>query len=394
MGNGTMVGQVLRASLSPDDPGAEVGRLVRACQPEDLTGLGPRALFHGVSGYVHAATSGLASVPQEERTRLERSRDGVVLSHLRTVSELSYLAKVFGAAAIPWMVIKGPTLAEPVHGAVELRSYGDLDILVPGSRLAEAMSVLEQTGSQVIDRNWTLIHSEMKGEVHLQLPLGTSLDLHWHLFNEAERRDLFPISIQELFARQREVDISGITVPTLSVADTIVYVALHTLHSGSDRLVWLKDIERLLSLEACDPIEVVEVAREWRADLVLKSALRRVEIALGACRHAEMIYSASGRHKVWLAVSSWAWQRSPVEEEHGGGSLGRIFARSTCRTSSESFAELRRRSTAHLRSRRAGEDQRRGRLAPEDPRSSLYDSGGARTRAAFLESVSRQEGTR
>ena len=385
----SIVGQALAASLSPSDPRAHTKAAVGSNAPEELVGLGRMAAFHGIQGYVHVATKALPQVPRSEHEHLATLHKDVVLRHLRTLADLAYLEDNLRSAGIPWLVIKGPTLAEPVHGAVELRSYGDLDVLVPPAHLAHAMDALEASGSVVVDRNWTLIHQEMKGEVHLQLPSGTALDLHWHLFNDPQRRQRFPVSVDDLFARSRMVSIGERSVRTLSFTDTVVYVALHTMHSGADRLIWLKDIERLLAHEDCAPNEVVKRSRQWQAELVVVSAIRRAQLALPMPQQAQTIRSASRGYRAWISASSWAWSRSPAEEEDGGGSLGRIFARSARRTSPESFFELGRRSVAHLRSRRTGEGDPPRSFAADDPRSSLYESGGPARREGFLRAVGR-----
>jgi hypothetical protein len=384
------VARVLRASLLPTGARDEAERVVAAQRPQDLRGLGEAARFHGIPAYVHAATAGLPLVPEDERDHLAGMRRQVVLRHLRTINDLRHLERVLTTAGIPWLVIKGPTLAEPVHGAVELRYYGDLDLLVPGRHLAAAMAALEEAGSEVLDRNWTLIGEQMKGEVHVRLPSGTHLDLHWHLFNDAERRHLFPVDVDGLFARAREVRVSDAPVTTLSLADTVVYVAMHMLHSGGHRLVWLKDVERLLVQPELDPAEVAGRARTWDGELVLTSALRRVELALGTPPHAPTIRSACRPARTWSAAASLAWRRSPAEGEDGEASLGRVVSRSVRGSQGESLRELARRGLQHLRGGPDSHDEHEP--SADDPRSDRFDAGGAPGREAFLARVAREGG--
>jgi hypothetical protein len=384
------VARVLRASLLPTGARDEAERVVAAQRPQDLRGLGEAARFHGIPAYVHAATAGLPLVPEGERDHLAGMRRQVVLRHLRTINDLRHLERVLTTAGIPWLVIKGPTLAEPVHGAVELRYYGDLDLLVPGRHLAAAMAALEEAGSEVLDRNWTLIGEQMKGEVHVRLPSGTHLDLHWHLFNDAERRHLFPVDVDGLFSRAREVRVGDAPVTTLSLADTVVYVAMHMLHSGGHRLVWLKDVERLLAQPELDPEAVASRARAWDGELVLTSALRRVELALGTPPHAPAVHRACRPARAWSTVASWAWRRSPAEAEDGEASLGRVVSRSVQRSQAESLRELARRGLQHLRGGPDGHDGHEP--SADDPRSDRFDAGGAPGREAFLARVAREGG--
>ena len=391
-----IVGDIIRLSategvLDPaSHPAERLARTVSEAPPEVLEVVPQAAWFHGTAAYTYEAVRNLG-LPVKAVNDLRYLRDRTAMLHLRTRTDLAYLDSALGDADIPWMVFKGPTLAEPVHGSAQHRSYGDLDVLVRGSDLRQALSVLESTGSRLTDRNWTLIDDHFKGEVHLALPSGSQLDLHWHLFNEPTRRELFPVSIDELFARSREVRVSGRAVRTLSLADTVVYVSMHTLHSGGDRLIWLKDIERLLALPEVEPTEVASRARAWRAEIVLVSGLRRTELTFGPVAHADTLRQSCGEHRAWVALASWAWRRSPAELEDGHGSLGRVVCRSARRTQTESFRELIRRGILHLRHRREGSEDGPRWFPTNDPRSARYESGGEARREAFLQRVSKQQ---
>ncbi len=390
------VGTMLRLSMTPavhrsDSVEArELTKAVRSATNSQFADLVRATNFHGVAGYVHTAINPVADLPESTRGALRQLRDRTVIRHLRTVADLDYLERHLGEAGLPWLVFKGPTLAEPVHGSAQHRSYGDLDVLVPARRLEEVLGVLQSAGSTLMDRNWTLIHREMKGEVHLQLPSGTSLDLHWHLFNDPERRQRFPVSIDGLFARARNVSVNDREVPTLSLADTVMYVAMHTMHSGGDRLIWLKDVEHLLAHADLDPESVAERARAWRAELVLVSAIRRVELALGTPEHAAEIRALCKPYRTWATVTSYAWRRSPAEREDGSGSLGRIVSRSTRTGQGDSLRELLRRGLEFRRARAKDPEQARDRFSADDPRSGQFESGGPATRDAYLREVADQ----
>ena len=390
------VGTMLRLSLTPavHRPGSaeasELTKAVRSATDTQLADLVRATNFHGVAGYVHNALSPVADLPESTRDALRELRDRTALFHLRTVADVAYLHTHLSEADLPWLAFKGPTLAEPVHGSAQLRSYSDLDLLVPARRLEEVMGALQTAGSTLLDRNWTLIHREMKAEVHLQLPSGTSLDLHWHLFNDPERRQRFPVSIDEIFSRARTVTLNRRQVPTLSLADTLVYVAMHTMHSGADRLIWLKDLERLLALTDLDPEAVAERARAWRAELVLTSAIRRVELALGTPERAAEIRALCKPYRVWGTLTSQAWRRSPAEREDGNGSLGRIVSRSTRTAQGDSFRELLRRGLDFRRAHAEDPDQGPRHFSADDPRSGQFPSGGPATRDAYLREVAEQ----
>lgn len=382
------IGELLRASVARPATAPPARDVVGRARHGEFDSLADAATFHGVAGYVHRATRDLELIPDHVRRRLEGSRNTTVLRHLKAVGDLRYLDRTFDDAGIPWLLVKGPTLAVPVHGAAELRSYGDLDPIVPAEHLAAALQALEAAGSQITDRNWTLINRELKGEVHLTLPSGTALDLHWHLLNNRGPRSTFQVPMRELFQRARVVDVDGAQVPTPSAADTFVYLALHAMLSGGHRLVWLKDLERLLAQEAAATHDILQVAQRWRALLVVRSAIERFAPTLGLPPQGRELLSVLPPMRTWSTLSRRAWQATPLELEDGSGSLGRIVARSVRGDQRESLAELRRRMVRHLRtgrpSPRTGEERR---LDPGDPGSNRYESGGEPMRRAYLDAV-------
>ena len=385
------VASVLQASVARPSVGPTVGVALATTKPEELAGLGAAADFHGISGYVHQATSGLDGIPDTERERLRMDRERTVAHHLRTIADLDLLRQVFNTAGIPWLVVKGPTLSGPVHGGADLRAYGDLDVLVRPTDLHHALLTLEASGAKLLDHNWTLIRDRQWGEVHVRLPMGTVLDLHWHLLNRPRLRQQFPISLRQLFDNARSIDLAGQDVLTPSSADTIVYIALHTMLSGGHRLIWLKDLERLLSLECVQPEQVAHTARQWRAELALAIAVERVAQALGSPPMASRLaIQRRGAARLWLGLARAAWRHSPAQRQDGSGSLGRLVSRSTRDTGWASFYELSRRSVSFIRERTDwSAAQGDAHPARTDPRSGQYPSGGEAAKQAYLAEVAR-----
>ena len=380
------VARVLQQSVTRelDDPGAGPLALAPSAHPDRLRGLCEAAWFHGVVGYAHRAVDGDERVPEEERSRLASLRQRAVFFHLVVLSDLAFLREVFASSGIPWLVVKGPTLAVPVHGYAELRSYSDIDVVVPAAQLGPAMDILERRGARVVDRNWELIEQRLKGEVHLELPSGTALDLHWHLLNDRPRRRTFPIDMDGLFQRAVTVDVGGLEVPSLADPDAVVYLALHTLHSGGHRLVWLKDLERLLTRPALPLDDVRERAQQWHAELVLATAIGRVRHALGGSPGGAAL-AAGVRGGAWGHLTSLVWRLEPAQRQDGSPSLGRIVANATREGQRASFAELVRRASARL-VRRGGRASGE-RFDETDPRSGRYAAGGDAARHRYLAAV-------
>jgi hypothetical protein len=390
VGEPKMVGRLLRASFidNLDEARGAVGSLLGAARSDAWEGLATSTSFHGAVGYLHRAVDDWEHVPAGQQEHLRDLHDRAVLFHIKVLSDLGYLREVLGDAGVPWLVVKGPTLAVPVHGFADLRPYSDLDLVVPPSSLGGALEALEAAGSEVTDRNWTLIGRELKGEVHLKLPSGTALDLHWHLLNDRDRRQAFPIDMAELFESSRVVDVGGVEVRTLGLAHTAAYLAMHAMHSGGHRLIWLKDLHRLLRDGAVDIDVVIDQARRWRAELVLAGAASRVRHAFGSDARLSQIGRVGRRPRVWSMLTTATWRLQPVELQDGSPSLGRTVARSIRPTQTQSLRELLRRGSRHLMEPGARPAGRRG---LDDPGSSGFDAGGEAGRRAYLEAVGRAD---
>lgn len=359
------------------DPSPAVRRL-RAAGADG--GFPAAASFHGVAGYAYRSLRLAGGTEPATLAQLEGLRAGALHTHLRALGDLPWLGEVLGAADVRWLVVKGPVLAA-MHGAPDLRAYGDLDVVVPAASFATALSALERAGARVLAHNWWHRLDVVAGEVPVALPSGTLVDLHWHLLNDADLRREFTLSMPALFARAREVDVGGWRVTTLGDVDTTLALVLHTAASGANRLVWLKDTERLLAVERPDPHAVAAAAADAGLALVAATVLDKTRTTL-ATDVADPVLDALRCSRTWRGVAALARRLSPPERARRGGSVDRIVSRATRRDLPSSLGELARRS-ARWRARAPADTERRS-------ARDLDPGQAADGRRAFLGAVSRQ----
>jgi hypothetical protein len=329
--------RLLRASVATIGPTPQ--QVARGLEPRDLTGLAQAAWHHGIPGYVRNAVQGLDVVPAMESERLDELRLKAVRRHLRTVADLLFISAVMETAGLPWAVIKGPALSEPLHGSPDLRWSNDLDVLVPPAHFGAAVVALEDAGCDVPRQEWEHLRRTLRGEIDVWLPSGSHLDLHWHLVIDRAVRERFTVNIEELFERRTELCVGPASVPTLGWPDMAVYVALHAVLSGTDRLVTLKDVQ-LLTGRPTPTLEELEFhARQWQADLAVRTVLRRTQRSIGLAPGVVLDAAPRGE-RAWDRVCRAAWQVSPAERHDGGASLGRLVARAVRSSQRDSFAAL------------------------------------------------------
>jgi hypothetical protein len=198
-----------------------------------------------------------------------------MLRHLTTGADLALLSPLLERSNTRWAVMKGPVLSDRLWPRPDMRQYFDLDLLVDRRQFATTIQTLVANGARLVDCNWPLIHRQMRAELSLELPYGTSLDLHWDIVNDAAlRRQLRP-PVDAMLDRVVATPLGPVSVPAFDPVDTLMSLALHAALAGATRLVWLKDVERAAAQPGLDWYEVDERARSTGLNLALTMTLNK-----------------------------------------------------------------------------------------------------------------------
>jgi hypothetical protein len=186
-----------------------------------------------VAGDLHLAE--LAAIARSEALRIWRA-DADLAAALRAIQN----------RGISVMLLKGAAIGHFAYDEAALRPRSDSDVLVPTSRVFEALQALRDAGmvaesapSSQGDLRW--FHSCV-----LRSPSGTLLDLHWHLLSSScsDRAD------EDFWAAARIHEWAGIRVLLLSPSDQLLHVLCHGLRWSSIRAPrWVADAVVLLRKE-------------------------------------------------------------------------------------------------------------------------------------------------
>jgi len=365
------LGRILRACLTESRTAGRA--LVREAPEGALDTLPTFAEFHRVVGLVYECVGEeLPSGPAmrlEHLYREERARHLIVLGNLRRVNQS------LEGAGIPFLVVKGPVLADLVYQRPRLRFYRDLDLVVPRRSFAGALQTFESAGAEVIDPNWHYLYDEVAGE----LELTTGIDLHWHfLFSESLRRTT-NIRMEEVFERARRASVGGVSVLTPDAPDTLIHLALHACKEGGDRLIWLKDIEQAVINDRPSWKEVVDRALGWRVNLFVGAMLIRARGVVGAPVPDDVVHELIPS-RAWRGVLRSLDTAFPVGVWSGRETPATIVVQATRDDLGATVAFLAngalRRARGALRPQSAG---RRGLPAVGEPRRAFLEriaSGG------------------
>src|SRR5262249_17221181 len=131
-------------------PPEGIGELLRNTTASQV---GQAAAEHGVTNLLYLSTRGGGDLDSELRS-LRGTGDHLNLTHhMKVIGELAAMSTALDAAAIPFMVVKGPVLAEVVYPRNDLRAYGDLDLVIPRQCFGDAITTLLESGCDMVDRN-------------------------------------------------------------------------------------------------------------------------------------------------------------------------------------------------------------------------------------------------
>lgn len=197
----------LLLSASQVDPTS--GSPALADVPEHHILLAAAAAFHRVTGMLVGAAREELPSQHPLLADLRQQLCVQIGRQLQMAVDLHSVRAVLNGVGVEMVLIKGLALAHTVFADPAMRPAADLDVLVRPEDLSAAVSALQAAGAQLLDRNWDLVRSELRGQVHLVLAHGGVVDLHWDLLNRSVVRRSFTVPTNEVVTRSVVASIEG-----------------------------------------------------------------------------------------------------------------------------------------------------------------------------------------
>lgn len=231
---------------------------------------------HQVAPLVSRALANVSRVPGTVRTALANHRAHNARRALTLLAALGELLEDFRRVDLPVLPVKGPVLAVQLHGDPGLRQCGDLDLLVAPAQVDRAETVLQETGYRRSHPDFALSPRQRRAFLDSYNEMAyrsgsraITVELHWRWFRN---RYLLGPGVTELMQSSHTLNIGGITVPTPSPENLLLYLCAHGAQHAWYNLKWLADIPPLLArLE--DPDELSRRAQQLGLDRVLAQTL-------------------------------------------------------------------------------------------------------------------------
>ncbi len=160
-------------------------------------------------------------------------------------SELTGLLKSFAAAAIPVLLLKGPSLAERLYGNAAFRPTRDLDLLVRQQHFTASQALLQSRGFKPND---------LPDDYHQSFSRQTiTVELHYNVENPLT----FDFDIATAWQSAQPTVFRGQPAFVFAPAQELLYLCLHGTKHRFERLCYLLDISQAI---AHDPPAVSQTA--------------------------------------------------------------------------------------------------------------------------------------
>lgn len=224
---------------------------------------------HGLIGLAVPALLRTEVLPVAMHAALNAERGAHVIGALHRSRELVRIARALDAAGIRHVFIKGIALSIQLYGDPVARGGRDIDVLVERERTRDAEAILRDLGyvppthaspvrpdenTPPKESGWVHGESRILAELHDRL---------------CENPALLPWGFEALWAEREMVTIAGTAVPTMAQRRLPIYLAVHGIRHGWQRLMWLTDLAVLLDSDAAWDEALAMAAKEGLEGMML-----------------------------------------------------------------------------------------------------------------------------
>lgn len=228
---------------------------------------------HRVTGHlVRALHDGAFAVTDDQWATASEAHEHALAVDLLLEYLLLKTVTRLGAVNISTRVLRGPAVAHTVYAEPDLRSFGDVDLLVADRDYEAALAQLCVHGARRrypeprrgFDRRFG------KG-VCLETPDGLEIDLHRTLvagpFGLA-------IDTEALFRMSSEFSLGGHDLFALDAEGRFLDACFHAaLGDKRRRLRALRDVAQMILCSPVDTTRVRELCQAWRCGIVIRRAI-------------------------------------------------------------------------------------------------------------------------
>lgn len=203
-------------------------------------------VHHGLIGIAVPALLQTDAVTASVSATLGSEHGAHVVGGMQRVRELVRIKRALDEAGIRHLFIKGIALSVQLYGDPLARGGRDIDLLVERARTRDAEAVLQTLGYELP------IHASPVGAVAGEPPKESGwvhrdsrilVELHDRL---CDNHALLPWDFDSLWAERETVMVAGTAVTAMARRRLPLYLAVHGVRHGWQRLLWLVDLAAVL----------------------------------------------------------------------------------------------------------------------------------------------------
>jgi hypothetical protein len=289
---------LLRAALIPDERALDAWRQVRS-----------RIEVATLDG------STLALLPMLRKNLLALDVEDELLSLFKGVHRYSWarnqtllapmmpIVDALGHAGIDTLLLKGAAFVADRRLDAGMRPMNDIDVLVPVSRMREAIDLLLDAGLVPVGGvpPWYVAEYAPRfvPSHGFRDELDHQLDLHWHVLHASCQ----PEADDDFWAAAAPIELLGVKTRALCPADELLLVILHGLRwNAIPTYRWVLDAALLCSgaLGTIDYERLIEQARKRRVTVALRAGLDYLRQVVAAPVPQRWIAALSARRPLVL----------------------------------------------------------------------------------------------
>lgn len=202
------------------------------------------------------------ALPDNATSGLRAAFYGNSVRNLHLARELVRLTELLEKGGVEPLALKGPALAMAAYGAVTMRQFNDLDLLVRKSEVGRAAEILRGAG-YAARAGYSLADLDRSGAYEITMARAgalTEIDLHWRLIPA-----YFPLALdgEDLWRRAVGIEIEGASVRTLAPADHLLYLCAHGAKHGWQALGGICDLAELIRSSARTSAAGLSQSTDW-----------------------------------------------------------------------------------------------------------------------------------
>ncbi|MCJ7773341.1 MAG: nucleotidyltransferase family protein, partial [Desulfobacterales bacterium] len=186
----------------------------------------------------------LNKIPSEYAIEMEKDYFGKAAFSMNYEVILKEITDILYREKIPFIVIKGPTIAFELYEPRETRPYQDLDILIKRRDYERVKEILAGHQFNVTNPDTEARRRKYLNSVEFSVAgfENISIDLHWDTLMASWGKAYF--STQKVWENIRWLELSEMRIPTLNPMILIPYLCLHlAFHHQFGKLQTLCDLD-------------------------------------------------------------------------------------------------------------------------------------------------------